>query len=158
IQLDYIRFAESDFTIPFDQRVGALVSAISQIRAAILGSALLTIDVLGVTTEDAAYQVSDGGFGQHIPTLARFIDGICPMLYPDLHSDGIRIDYYQYVFEATQRTAEKIVQGESNTFINPWIQGYYPADKSIIQQEAIAAYDAGAVGVYAWSPDGVYPP
>ena len=158
IQLDYIRFAESDFTIPFDERVGALVSVISRIRAEILGNALLTIDVLGVTTDDEADQVSDGGFGQHIPTLARFVDGICPMLYPDLHSEGIDIDYYQYVFESTRRTAEKIVQGESNTFINPWIQGYYPADRAIIQQEAAAAFEAGAVGVYAWSPDGVYPP
>jgi hypothetical protein len=157
IQLDYIRFPEANFAMPFSERVGAIASAIETIRSALDERTLLTIDVLGDTTRDYPDEISDMGLGQHIPTLAQFVDGICPMLYPDLRGTGFDIDFYDYVYSSTLNAVAKVAQGGASAFVSPWIQAYYPADREKIQQQVQAALDAGANGAFAWEPTSYYP-
>lgn len=157
VQLDYIRYPEANFDRPFSERVSPIANAIGTIKAGLPQSALLTIDLLGDSTRDYPENISDVGLGQHIPTLAQLVDGICPMLYPDLRGAGFEVDFYQYVFDSTQRAVEKVAQGGAAAFVSPWIQAYYPANKEKIQQQAQAAFDAGANGVFAWEPTSFYP-
>jgi hypothetical protein len=161
VQLDYIRYPEADFATPIERRVEAIASTLTTIRSALRQRALLTIDVLDDSTRDYPDSIADGGYGQHIVTLARTVDGLCPMLYPDRLHQNIDVDYYQFVHDGTTRAAEKVASSGSTTFVNPWIQAYYPAEQSRIRQQADGAFEAGAVGVFAWNsslsyPDGMY--
>ncbi|MBN1426925.1 MAG: hypothetical protein JXB07_00985 [Anaerolineae bacterium] len=161
VQLDYIRYPEADFATPIERRVDAISATLTTIQSALRQRALLTIDVLDDSTRAYPDNIADGGYGQHIATLARIVDGVCPMLYPDrLHQD-IDVDYYQFVHDGTSRAAEKVLSGGSMAFVNPWIQAYYAAGLTRIQQQADGAFEAGAVGVFAWNstlhyPDGIY--
>ncbi len=161
VQLDYIRYPEADFDKPIEKRVEAIAGTIKAIQSALKRRALLTIDVLDDSTRDYPDSIADGGYGQHIETLARSVDGICPMLYPDRRRQDINVDYFQFVHDGTVRAARKVAAGGSRAFVNPWIQAYYAAGLSRIQQETEGAFEAGAVGVYAWNstleyPDGMY--
>jgi hypothetical protein len=161
VQLDYIRYPEAVFGIPIERRVEAIASTLTTIRSALKQRALLAIDVLDDSTRDYPDSVADGGYGQHIVTLAQTVDGVCPMLYPDrLHQD-ISVDYYQFAHDGTARAAAKVASSGAATFVNPWIQAYYAAGLSRIRQQADGAFEAGAMGVFAWNstlsyPDGMY--
>lgn len=161
VQLDYIRYPEADFNKPIETRVDAIESILKAIRSALRRRALLTIDVLDDSTRDYPDSIADGGYGQHIATLARAVDGVCPMLYPDRLRRDVNVDYYQFVYDGTARAAEKVESGGSTAFVNPWIQAYYAAGLSRIRQQADGAFHAGAVGVFAWNstldyPEGIY--
>jgi hypothetical protein len=161
VQLDYIRYPEADFATPIETRVDGIAAILTTIRSALKQRALLTIDVLDDSTRDYPDDIADGGYGQHIPTLARTVDGICPMLYPDRLNLNSNVDYYQAAQDGTARAAEKIAASGTKTFVNPWIQAYYVAGSLPIQQQAEGAFDAGAVGVFAWNstlnyPAGIY--
>jgi hypothetical protein len=161
IQLDYIRYPEADFDRPFERRVGAIASILTTLQSALNQQALLTIDVLDDSSSNYPDSAADGGYGQHIETLAGIVDGICPMLYPDLRHENIDVDYYQSVHDGTLRTAQKVAGGGSTAFVNPWIQAYFAAGLTRIRQQAEGAFQAGAVGVFAWNaslhyPDGMY--
>jgi len=163
VQLDYVRFPEANFDMPIERRVGAIFNMLATVRAALGQQALLTIDVLDDSTNDYPDNVADGGYGQRIATLAQTVDGVCPMLYPDLHHQNIDVDYYQNVHDGTLRTIKKVAAGGSTAFVNPWIQAYYAAGLERIRQQAVGAFDANAVGVYAWNiglnyPYGMYGP
>lgn len=161
VQLDYIRYPEADFDRPIEKRVEAIVTILTTIRSALKQQALLTIDVLDDSTRDYPDSIADGGYGQHIATLAQTVDGVCPMLYPDRRHEDISVDYYQFVHDGTARAAEKVASSGSPVFVNPWIQAYYAAGLSRIRQQTDGAFQAGAVGVFAWNstlnyPDGMY--
>jgi hypothetical protein len=157
IQLDYIRYPEADFDRPIERRIEPIENILRTIKAALEDKALLTIDVLDDSTRDYPESIADGGYGQHIATLAKTVDGICPMLYPDIRHENIEVDYYQFVHDGTARTVEKVVAGLSTAFVNPWIQAYYAANQPRIRQQADGAFEAGAVGVYAWNNSLYYP-
>jgi putative glycosyl hydrolase protein len=157
IQLDYIRFPEANFNMPIERRVGAIANILRTVLAALNQRAVLTIDVLDDSTNNYPDDIADGGYGQHLATLALIVDGICPMLYPDLHHQDISVDYYQNVFDGTTRTAQKIASTGAICFINPWIQAYFAANLARIRQQARGAFDAGSVGVFAWNISLNYP-
>lgn len=163
IQLDYIRYPEADFSMSIETRVSHIVNLVTRVRTDLNQRAYLTLDVLGDTTTDYPFDVSDAGVGQHIPTLATVADGICPMLYPDLRSENIDVDYYDSVYSATMRAKQKAALAGTPTFINPWIQAYYAAGRDRIIEQTQAAFDAGSVGVFAWNrlltyPSGIFSP
>ncbi|MBN1311967.1 MAG: hypothetical protein JXB30_11170 [Anaerolineae bacterium] len=161
VQLDYIRYPEATYDIPIERRVDAIAATLTTIRSALRKRALLTIDVLDDSSRDYPDSIADGGYGQHIATLAQTVDGVCPMLYPDRLRRNVNVDYYQFVHDGTTRAAEKVATSGATTFVNPWIQAYYAAGLSRIQEQADGAFEAGAAGVFAWNstlnyPDGMY--
>ena len=157
IQLDYIRYPESNFEIPLERRVGAIANILRTVLAALNQRALLTIDVLEDSTNFYPEQAADGGYGQYLPTLALIVDGICPMLYPDVYHQDVDVNYYQKVYDGTARTAQKIASSGAVCFINPWIQAYFAANLARIREQARGAFDAGSVGVFAWNISLNYP-
>jgi hypothetical protein len=161
VQLDYIRYPEANFNKPIEKRIEAIETILITIQTALKRRALLTIDVLDDSSRDYPNSMADGGYGQHIATLARAVDGICPMLYPDRLHKNVDVDYYQFVRDGTMRAVEKAALGGAIAFVNPWIQAYYAAGLARIRQQADGAFQAGAVGVFAWNsvlsyPDGMY--
>lgn len=164
IQLDYIRFPNAGirYYLDLEQRTGAINNILWRVKVAINGEALLTADFFGgtPTTPDS---LPDMGIGQNIVMAAPFVDGLCPMLYPDVHQSGADVNEYGYVYEGTWKTLEKLaLGGNPEAFVTPWIQAYGRGfGLAQIRDQTNAAFNAGGVGVHAWNntliyPDGIY--
>lgn len=157
IQLDYIRFADADvrFYIDYETRVGSIERVLSYVRQVINNQALLTADFLGISAW-ADKSLPDAGIGQDITALATYLDGLCPMLYPEFASLGADVDDYAYVHDATLAALERMrLGGNLNAFLNPWIQATGISLEEIKFQTR-AAFDAGGVGVHAWNNNLTY--
>src|SRR5207247_1189009 len=59
IQLDYIRYPETDYDHSFLERVDAIAGIVAEIKMALNGKALLTLDLLGDSTIDYPESHSD---------------------------------------------------------------------------------------------------
>ncbi len=180
IQYDYVRFpsdGQLDTTVysvanNYDNRVAALTSFFQQTRNALAPyGAKLGVDVFGYT----AWVEDDLGIGQHMESIAPYIDVLSPMLYPSTFSFGLpgespeydnAIAYpYEIVNKSTERAVKRATAANPKIVVRPWIQDFgdyafdmrdYTPDEIRLQMKG--ALDAGARGWLLWDPAVIYTP
>ncbi|MCL4535856.1 MAG: carboxypeptidase regulatory-like domain-containing protein [Bacteroidetes bacterium] len=146
-------------------RVEAISGFLGQARAELkpLGG-VTSVDVFGY----ACWRDDDMGIGQHLETLAQYVDYISPMVYPSTFAGGLPTDPISYQnapahpYEIVFYSLEKAVNRIKGTGarIRPWLQYFddYPwatarvYTEKDIEAEKKAASDAQASGWMLWDP------
>jgi hypothetical protein len=180
VQFDYVRFpsdgsiGQAAFAMENTQenRTAAIAGLLKQTKEALAPyNVKLAADTFGYT----AWVADDLGIGQHIETLAPYLDVISPMVYPSTYSFGLpgespeyenAIAYpYQVVNKSTQHAVERTKAVNPNIEVRPWIQDFqdYAFDKRVYTPDEIrlqmeGARDAGGRGWLLWDPAVAYTP
>jgi hypothetical protein len=180
VQFDYVRFptdgsiSRATFALENTQegRIAAITGLLRRAKDELAPRHVkLAADVFGYTS----WVDDDLGIGQHIESIAPYLDVICPMLYPSTFSDGLpgespdfkdAIAYpYEVVNKSVQRTVARARAANPNIEVRPWIQDFqdYAFDERIytpgeIRLQMEAARDAGGRGWLLWDPAVVYTP
>ncbi len=168
IQFDYIRFPEKGR--PDNIRVPAYKSKYDAIEGFLkraeerLGkyNVSIAIDVFGVMSwlKDRDIEI----IGQRVWEMAKYVDVVCPMLYPshfdsgfDGHPDPAN-DPYLFIKRGTEKT-EKLIAG-SGTKLVPWIQGFTwrvkNFDENYILEQVRALKDCGVNDFLVWNAGNNY--
>ena len=174
VQLDYVRFPTDGnvggarFAQPstFAGRVAAITGLMSTVRQVLAPHGVkLGADVFGYT----AWTPDDLGIGQHIESVAPYLDVLSPMVYPSTFNAGLpgedprydnAIAYpYEIVQKSTQRTVTRALSANPNLVVRPWIQDfgdyafdyrdYTPAE---IRLQMDGARQGGGRGWLLWDP------
>jgi hypothetical protein len=178
VQFDYVRFptdgsiSRATFALENTQekRIAAITGLLQRAQAALAPrNVKLAADVFGYT----AWVDDDLGIGQHIESIAPFLDVISPMVYPSTFSYGLpgesselrnAIAYpYQIVNKSTQRAVARAKAANPNVEVRPWIQDFqdYAFDERVYSPDEIrlqmdGARDAGGRGWLLWDPAVAY--
>jgi hypothetical protein len=179
INVDYIRFPSGEDAIEqidysrannFINRTRAIRNYLEIIYEAVKNKGgELSADFFGGTAWPAS---GDMGIGQHIETVAPFLDGLYPMAYPGLSATKwqgipewceVGTDCpYEYVYLATKFTKERLKRINPSASVNTWFQAYPDrrfGRKMTLREfevQQLAAFRAGARGVLAWDTSIVY--
>ncbi len=174
VQYDYVRFPTdgnvgvAQFSLPNteENRTAAIAGLLQRTQAALkpLGTKL-GVDVFGY----AAWVSNDLGIGQHIETLAPYIDVLSPMVYPSTFDTGLpgeagryrnAIAYpYDVVRKSTERSVDRARAVNPEIQVRPWIQDFqdyafdyrtYTPGEIRLQMEG--ARDGGGHGWLLWDP------
>ncbi len=174
VQLDYVRFptdgnvggARFAQTSTYEGRVGAITGLMKTVRQALAPYGVkLGADVFGYT----AWTPDDLGIGQHIESLAPYLDVLAPMVYPSTFSAGLPGEAPQYrnaiahpyeiVQKSTERTVTRALTSNPDIVVRPWLQDfgdyafdyrtYTPAE---IRQQMDGARQGGGRGWMLWDP------
>jgi hypothetical protein len=170
IQLDYIRFptdgdlAAADYGVPHNDqtRPAAIAGFLQQMYAAIAPThAFLAADVFGLTVWDTG----DGQIGQNLETMVKYLDYICPMIYPSHFADGsMGFDNpndhpYEVILWSLQNGEERIPDQKAK--LRPWLQDFslgegiaYGPDE--VKRQVDATQDAGLSSWMLWNAANVY--
>jgi hypothetical protein len=181
VQFDYIRFptdpsadtsvSHATYSKPntTDSRVAAISGflALAQSELKPLGG-FISVDVFGY----ACWKPDDLGIGQHLETMATYVDYISPMVYPSTFDGGLPTDPptytnapafpYEIVFESLKLAAERLKN--TNARLRPWLQYFddYPwatgrvYTAADIEAQKRAASDSGSLGWMIWDPYVIY--
>lgn len=177
IQFDYIRFppacvsrvqlANASYAVTPTQetRVAAIETFLAEARRRVrpLGVAL-AIDTFGWTL----LREDDLGIGQDMDILAKYVDYICPMVYPSTWEPGaLGLDYvpahpYEIVYRSIAYGLKRI-KDIPGVKIRPWLQDFddyqfkgLPYGVKELDEQRRGAADAGAVGWMLWNAGGVF--
>lgn len=174
VQLDYVRFptdgsvGQARFAQPgtFESRVTAITGLLRTVKEALQPTGVkLGADVFGYT----AWTPDDLGIGQHIESLAPYLDVLAPMVYPSTFSAGLpgedpryrnAIAYpYEVVQKSTQRAVARALAANPEIVVRPWLQDfgdyafdyrdYTPAE---IRLQMDGVHAAGGRGWMLWDP------
>ena len=133
IQLDYIRFptdgdlSTAEYGVPHNDetRPQAIASFLQQMYTAIAPThAYLAADVFGLTV----WATDDGQIGQNLETMIKYLDYICPMIYPSHFAAGsmgfdIPNDHpYEVILWSLQNGEERIPEQKAK--LRPWLQDF----------------------------------
>jgi hypothetical protein len=180
VQFDYVRFpsdgsiSQATFAMENTQenRAGAIAGLLKQTKEALAPyNVKLAADTFGYT----AWVPDDLGIGQHIESLAPYLDVISPMVYPSTYSFGLpgespvyenAIAYpYEIVNKSTRNAVERTKAVNPNIEVRPWLQDFqdYAFDKRVytpgeIRLQMDGARDAGGRGWLLWDPAVAYTP
>lgn len=178
IQFDYIRFHEGmGEAIDFGEAaVGKsktqIISEFTQYMVEELHKegAVVSADVFGaiITSEIDAQIV-----GQDYLEMAKYLDVICPMVYPSHYADGSfgvespDLDPYQVLLGsmlASNQQLSGISEGEHKAIVRPWLQDFtaawmrnhqvYGPDQ--VREQIEGVYDAGLEEWILWNASNVY--
>jgi hypothetical protein len=178
VQFDYVRFPtdgsikRATFALENTQekRIAAITGLLKRAKDALTPrNVRLSADVFGYTS----WVDDDLGIGQHIESIAPYLDVISPMVYPSTFSYGLpgespefrnAIAYpYEIVNKSTARAIARARAANPNIEIRPWIQDFqdYAFDERIYTPDEIrlqmdGARDAGGRGWLLWDPAVVY--
>jgi hypothetical protein len=139
VQYDYVRFptdgnvSVAQFSLPNteENRIAAIAGLLQSTHAALkpLGTKL-GVDVFGY----ASWVPDDLGIGQHIETIAPYVDVLSPMVYPSTFDTGLpgeagryrnAIAYpYDVVRKSTERSVERARAVNPAIEVRPWIQDF----------------------------------
>jgi peptidoglycan/xylan/chitin deacetylase (PgdA/CDA1 family) len=179
IQFDYVRFP-TDGSIhraafaeenTHEKRLASITGFLARAREALEPyNVKLAVDVFGYTT----WRADDMGIGQHIETLAPYLDVISPMLYPSTFAHGLpglpqyrqAVAFpYQIVNESTSRAVSRAGAVNPDLEVRPWIQDFpdYAFDRRVYAPDDIrlqmeGAREAGGRGWLLWDPRVKYTP
>lgn len=159
--LDSIRFSKPN---TLDNRMGAINGFLEKAKQAIhAAGGAVSADIFGYVV----WRDGDMGIGQNLEELAKHLDYVSPMVYPNLFWDGIDMNGvvkygdrksglypYEIVFESMKIAAKRIGPAK----LRPWLQYYndyitgkgYGAEEMRLQKKA--AYDNGIDGWLFWDP------
>lgn len=172
VQLDYVRFptdgniggARFSQASTFEGRVAAIAGLLRTVKQALAPYGVkLGADVFGYT----AWTPDDLGIGQHIESLAPYLDVLSPMVYPSTFNAGLpgedpryrnAIAYpYEIVRKSTERTVTRSQAVNPDIVVRPWLQDfgdyafdyrtYTPAE---IRRQMDGAREGGGRGWLLW--------
>jgi hypothetical protein len=170
IQLDYIRFptdgnlANASYGVPNNDetRPAAIGSFLQKMYAAIAPThAFLSADVFGLTL----WETGDGQIGQNLETMVKYLDYICPMIYPSHFADGsMGFDNpndhpYEVILWSLQNGEERIPEQKAK--LRPWLQDFSLGDgiaygPNEVKRQIDATNDAGLTGWMLWNAANAY--
>ena len=174
IQFDYIRFPtdgnvqQARYALPntYENRVAAISGVLQQVSNALRPLGVkVGADVFGYT----AWSSNDLGIGQHLETIAPYVDVLAPMIYPSTFAAGLpgedskyrtAIAYpYAIVSKTTERSLRRTRETNPRIEVRPWLQDFqdYTFDfrtftPAEIRLQIEGARDAGARGWLLWDP------
>lgn len=173
IQFDYVRFPtdgqvkRATFMAEKNEenRLAAITGFLEKARAALEPyDVKLGVDVFGYTT----WRMDDMNIGQHIESMAPYLDVISPMLYPSTFEHGLpRLpEYrqsiafpYEVVYLSTSRAVNRLQAINPDLEVRPWIQDFpdYAFDRRTytpneIRRQMDGAREAGGRGWMLWDP------
>ena len=171
IQYDYIRFpAEGSAkyaVLPHQKndvnRVNIICQFLKEAREATSKyNVALAVDIFGVTAWQSKIDIDT--LGQDLKKMAKYIDVLCPMLYPShFHNgyDGIPnpgSEPYYFMNTGIEKSLE-ILSGEA-TVLAPWIQGFNLKSPNYgpeyIRAQVKACRDNGFDRFLIWNARNVY--
>lgn len=171
IQFDYIRFpAEGKAkTAVYAQhkegltKVDALCLFLEGVKKRVAKyNTSIAFDIFGVTAWQSKYDIEN--LGQDLKRIAKYIDVLCPMLYPSHFHNGYDgyanpgAEPYYFVHSGVKRTQELLSQ--ESVSIVPWIQGFNMRSPNFgpayIQAQVKAAKDAGVTRFLIWNASNKY--
>ena len=168
IQFDYVRFpTRSQDGTPLlsrslnrETRVAAITAFLNFVHGRLepLG-VRVAANVFGY----ACWRTDDSLIGQDIGHMARYLDILCPMLYPSTFGSGIpqheyAVAYpYEIVCESMKRAVHLVEP--LGCRVRPWIQDFpdFRFDKRVygpaeIRAQIQGSFDGGGAGYMAWDP------
>jgi len=170
IQFDYVRFPTNGWLEDWSDNSEMGQDQIAQRRRSVIASFLseardsltaydvkISADLYGIMAwgrvEDLALT------GQHVPTFAKYVDVICPMIYPSHFGPGFQgrkrpgDDPEYFIGEGTRRFVE-MANGEAE--IRPWLQAFpYRVSHfngKYVEDQITAARGSGGDGWCLWNP------
>lgn len=177
IQFDYIRFppacvdperlanAQYSVVATNESRVAAIETFLIEARRRLkpLGVAI-AVDTFGWTL----LRNDDMAIGQHMETMARHVDYICPMVYPSTWEDGaLGLEYppaqpYELVYRSLSGGLARL-KDVPGVRLRPWLQDFddyryreLPYGIAELDAQRRATQDAGGVGWMLWNAGGEY--
>lgn len=170
IQLDYIRFptdgdlSTAEYGVPHNDetRPQAIASFLQEMYAAIAPThAYLAADVFGLTV----WETGDGQIGQNLETMVKYLDYICPMIYPSHFAGGsmgfdIPNDHpYEVILWSLQNGEERIPEQQAK--LRPWLQDFSLGEGMAygpheVKRQVDATHDAGLSSWMLWNAANVY--
>lgn len=180
VQFDYVRFpTDASAGNPLDSihfskannetnRMASINGFLEKATKAIhAAGGAVSADVFGYVV----WRDDDLGIGQKLEEIARRVDYISPMIYPNLFWDGIEVDGaikyggqksglypYEIVSESLKVAARRVGAAK----LRPWLQYYndYITDKTYgdaeVKLQKKAAYDNGVSTWLFWDPSNRY--
>jgi len=176
IQFDYIRFppactsktrfenASYAMTSTMETRLAAIETFLAEARRRLkpLGVAI-AVDTFGWTL----IRDDDLAIGQRMENMAKYVDYICPMVYPSTWEPGaLGLAYppaspYETVYASITYGMNRLK--DTNARLRPWLQDFddyqsraIPYGIKELDEQRRAAADAGAVGWMLWNAGGSY--
>jgi len=161
VQFDYVRYPDgATGGLLFDggndelSRVQSIVEFLGEARSGLPDGCAVAADIFGFITSIPG----DGGIGQQLEGLARVVDVLSPMAYPNHWGTGwfgyaTPADHPAGVIDASMRDALSRVGG--TTTMRPWLQdfgGYGPSEV----RAQIDAADALGLGWMVWNAGSVF--
>ncbi len=140
IQLDYIRF--KDDQVASETKLHIITSIVKQLAEVNLWKKL-SIDIFGRVAEGDDFVV-----GQSVTALEKYVDVICPMLYPshyELHPEKMR-NPYQTIFDGVVKVKQQLVSDRVK--VRPYLQAFILNMEDIpydvyVRQQVLAAERVG---------------
>jgi hypothetical protein len=171
VQFDYIRFPSDGQVADVlyasrakdDERPRweVLEALLAQIPTE-LPHVYVSLDTFGWTT----WRLDDSGVGQRIEEIARYVDYVCPMLYPSTF-EASALGYsqptaqpYQVIYRSSLNAQGRIAQSRAR--LRPWLQAFddyafgLPFGAKEIATQIQAAEEAKTAGWCLWNPAGAY--
>ena len=174
IQFDYIRFHESmnENRVILDPEISKtdIIAEFTQYICDNLQKegVKVSADVFGaVVLSDLDASI----VGQDFKKMSKYLDYICPMIYPSHYAEGTfgieypHLDAYQMILKTLEIGQNKINEdGEKRAVIRPWLQDftlknlkpYLEYGPNEIRKQIEGAYDAGVEGWIFWNAGGYY--
>jgi len=170
IQFDYVRFPTNGWKEDWSDSATVDIERTAMRRRSVINSFLaeaqellasddvkVSADLYGIMAwgrmEDLALT------GQHVPSFAKYVDIICPMIYPSHFAPGFEgrkrpgDDPEYFIGEGTRRFVE-LAAGQAE--IRPWLQAFpYRTsnfDGQYIGTQISAARTSGGTGWCLWNP------
>ncbi len=176
IQFDYIRFHESmnEQTVILRENVSKteIITAFTKYMTKHLSAygVYVSADVFGAIITS---KIDSDIVGQDFKELSKYLDYICPMVYPSHYAKGTfgieypHLDAYGIILrsmEFAQDEMKKIPREERKAIIRPWLQDftmsslkpYLAYGKEQIKQQVQGTYDAGLSEWIFWNAAGKY--
>lgn len=169
IQFDYVRFPDRKgikFSVENteEQRVKAISGFLEAARKQLTPyNVFISADIFGYVS----WNDSDLDIGQKIQSLSKYVDYMCPMLYPSGFHMGIPghrnpvASNYEIIKQSLDKSIEK--SKGSPLAYRPWLQAFrdYAFDRRIygnkeISEQIKASEDFGSAGWILWNPRNVY--
>ena len=174
VQFDYVRFptdgnvSTTSYSRPntYENRVAAISGILQQASKALRPRGVkISADVFGYTP----WAANDLGIGQHLETIAPYVDVLAPMIYPSTFGAGLpgedakyrnAVAYpYGIVNKTTERSLRRAREINPGIEIRPWLQDFqdYTFDfrrftPAELRLQMDGAHDAGARGWLLWDP------
>jgi len=172
IQFDYVRFPGTDQSLDYaetltqENRVAAITGFVREAEARLRPYGVaIAADTFGLT----AVADDDSNIGQDIVSMGRYLDYLCPMVYPSTWGDGSLgvayppADPYTIVHDSVLRAVNRLAPSPT-VKVRPWLQAFddyrregliYTPDRVNAQKAAAGA--AGGSGWMLWHPSSLYP-
>lgn len=178
IQFDYIRFSTDsgmksvDFGPQADEKSKIqIINEFTQYAYEKLSPyAYVSADVYGAIIDS---EIDQEIVGQDYLEIAKYLDYICPMIYPSHYSDGSYgivypdLEPYNLILASLQASKEVLSQVEEGThiadvrpwlqdFTAPWIANYQKYGAQQIREQIEGVYDAGYEEWILWNGSNNY--